>query len=71
MEIKTKFELKDDIYIESLKVRGRIMAVFLDNLDIQYRVRFFDKELNNKTEYFFEDELERYKNQDKEKIGFS
>ena len=70
MTINTKFSLKDSVYITKLNTNGIIMALYINvDTDIQYSVRYF-KENIPQTTYFYDFELESYKEIPKN-IGFS
>ncbi len=68
MNIKTKFELLDIIYIKELKIKGKILSIFVGpNKLVQYNIRYFSG-LDYKDCYFYEDELS-LQEEDKE-LGF-
>lgn len=70
MTIKTKYNLKERVHINELKINGVVLGFFIDDeTSIQYQVRYF-KEQEPKTVYFMDFELEPYKEIIKE-VGFS
>ena len=70
MAIKTAYNLKDRVNIPELKNNGVITGFFIDdNTFIQYQVRYF-KDNVAQTTYFYDFELEPYKEVIKE-VGFN
>jgi uncharacterized protein YodC (DUF2158 family) len=67
MKINTKFNIKDKVFIKSLKIWGRILCMYINSNGIEYNVRYFDG-FNPKDCYFLEEELQI--NDGEEKIGF-
>lgn len=53
-----KFNLKDKVKIIDLDWKGIIIAIFIGDLGVQYKVRYFYNG-EAKEVYFFEDELEK------------
>lgn len=68
MNINTKYNLQQKVYIKQLKVWGKVVAFFIECEDIQYYVRYFVA-LKPERCYFHEEELS---SQDEEsKLGFN
>ena len=61
MNISTKFNIKDNVYIVELERKGKILAIHINEEGISYKVRYFDN-ASAKEVYFFADELECKKN---------
>jgi hypothetical protein len=53
-----KFKLKDKVKIIDLDWKGIIIAIFISDLGVQYKVRYFYTG-DAKEVYFFEEELEK------------
>jgi hypothetical protein len=68
MTIKTKYNISDRVCIVELKINGVVKGFFIDDNSIQYQVRYF-KEQEAKNTYFYDFELEPYKELIKE-VGF-
>jgi hypothetical protein len=64
------YKLSDLVWIKLLNIKGRIVAIHLDNIGLTYKVRHFQED-DIKFTYFEESELESY-TEDKESLtGFS
>lgn len=57
MKITTKYNLNDRIYLKCLKLEGRVVGFYVNNVGIEYNIRYFPA---NKAEtcYFNEDEID-------------
>lgn len=67
MKINTTYSLRDKVYINELKVYGKVSAIFFDT-NISYKVRYFDGR-DPRDVYFDEDELSFPDNKD-QILGF-
>lgn len=68
MKINTKYELLTYVYIKELKIRGKILSIFVGpNKLVQYNIRYFSG-LDYKDCYFYEDEISE--NEEDNKLGF-
>ncbi len=57
MIIKTKFSVRQKVYIPELKVFGVIKGIYVDdNKEYSYKIRYFNS-ADYKECYFYEDEL--------------
>lgn len=56
MNVELKFQISDTVLIEELKLKGRVVAVFIGYYGVQYQIRYFYNGKVN-TIYFFESEL--------------
>jgi hypothetical protein len=56
MKISLKFSLKQKVYINPLKIDGRVLGVFISEKGESYNVRYFDG-LKPIESYFIEEEL--------------
>lgn len=53
-----KFDIKQKVLIEEINVKGRVIALYVTQEGVEYKVRYFDN-AEGKTHYFFEDELKK------------
>ncbi len=58
MTITTKHEVGAKVWIKDLKITGHVLAVYICEHGIQYRVRWMTT-TGASTEYLFEDEVEQ------------
>jgi len=56
MDKKTTISINDKVKINELSVSGRVIALYITEIEVQYSVRYFDHGKVD-TVYFFEDEL--------------
>ena len=56
MEIRTKFDIREVVKINELKVDGKIISIHIRELGLTYTVRYFDN-AEVKTVDFYEEEL--------------
>ena len=56
MQIKTKYEIGQKVFIEDLNLKGRIIAIHYVHY-VEYFVRYFDGQANEV--YFLEEELRK------------
>lgn len=57
MQIATKFELKQSVWINELRCPAKVVGFFIGlSRELQYEVRWFNDH-NAKSAYFYEDEL--------------
>lgn len=69
MNINTKFNIKERVFIKDLNKNGTILGFFIeDEQNIQYKIRHF-YEGNAKSDYFYDFEIEECKEIIKE-VGF-
>jgi hypothetical protein len=51
-----KFKICDEVFIEELQRRGRVISIWITECGIKYEVRYFD-EAKIQTVYFYENEI--------------
>ena len=68
MKINTKFNIGDNLYITPLKIKGKVLSIYISEFGISYNVRYFHEFKSNDC-YFYESELSL--EEPKQEIGFS
>lgn len=56
MELSLDFKIRDRVNIHEINVNGRIVAIFISEDGVSYRVRYF-YDGYVRLEYFYDDEL--------------
>lgn len=54
--VKLTYSVGDTVYIKDLKLKGRIIGIFINSGGIEYQTRYFPKS-EPSTCYFIEEEL--------------
>jgi hypothetical protein len=67
MKISTKFDINQKVYIDELKLYGKIKSIFVTRSSTEYNVRYFDSGKPLEV-YFLEDEISL---EQKKELGFS
>ncbi len=71
MQITFKYPISEKIHLIDLKTNGRIIGYYIgENSKLQYNVRFFVKDGDYKTCYFYEEEIQDYNKEQDVSIGF-
>lgn len=69
MKINSKFDIFDKIYIPEISRDGKIIAIWITSLALEYKVKYFHNG-DVKEAYFLEDELiSKPKNKNNHKMG--
>jgi len=55
--MKITLSVSDHVKIIPLETSGRVLAIYISDIGVQYSVRYFDH-AKAQTVYFFDDELE-------------
>ena len=64
MKIATKWSIGDTVWVEELKVKARVLAVYISETGMQYSCRWF-QEKDMRTGYLYECELGPNKPEDR------
>jgi len=67
MKINTKYSINDSLYIIPLKIKGKVLSIYISEFGISYNIRYFHEFKSNDC-YFYESELQL--EEPKQEIGF-